>query len=148
MEFIFRQIGVIHSPFTDKTSTPIQPTRSEAVGIVEVFPQYTQGLQDIDEITHLILLYVFHKSEGYRLLVKPYLDDQYHGLFATRYQERPNPIGLSIVRLLHREDNKLMIKGVDVLDGTPLIDIKPYIPDFDLREGDPSGWYDNRSIRD
>jgi len=138
-------IGIIHSPFTEKEHTPIQPVRSTAIGSVEVFPEYAQGLTDIEQISHIILLYVFHRSEGYSLLVKPFLDDQLHGLFATRYPKRPNQIGLSIVRLLSRQDNILDIEGVDVLDGTPLLDIKPYVPDFDVRTNGVVGWYDRRS---
>ncbi len=145
MKYIMRPIGMIHSPFTDKGKTPIQPTRSTAIGTVEVYPEYVDGLQDIDGISHIILLYVFHRSSGYSLKVKPYLDDQLHGLFATRYPERPNPIGLSIVRLLSRKGNSLSIEGVDVLDGTPLLDIKPFVPDFDIQTNHSTGWYDNRS---
>lgn len=145
MKYIMRPIGMIHSPFTDKGKTPIQPTRSTAIGTVEVYPEFVDGLQDIDGISHIILLYVFHRSSGYSLKVKPYLDDQLHGLFATRYPERPNPIGLSIVRLLSRKGNSLSIEGVDVLDGTPLLDIKPFVPDFDIQTNHSTGWYDNRS---
>jgi len=145
MKYIMRPIGMIHSPFTDKGKTPIQPTRSTALGTVEVYPEFVDGLQDIDGLSHIILLYVFHRSSGYSLKVKPYLDDQLHGLFATRYPERPNPIGLSIVRLLSRKGNSLSIEGVDVLDGTPLLDIKPFVPDFDIQTNHSTGWYDNRS---
>jgi len=145
MEFTMRPIGVIHSPFTDKKQTPIQPSRSQAVGQVEVYPEFAEGLQDVEGLSHVILLYVFHCSSGYTLRVKPFLDDALHGLFATRYPCRPNPIGLSIVRLLARHDNILEIEGVDVLDGTPLLDIKPYVPDFDARENVRVGWYETRS---
>ena len=143
-----KPIGVIHSPFTDKKQTPIQPTRSQAVGQVEVYPEFAEGLQDLEDLSHIILLYIFHQSNGYTLLVKPFLDDQLHGLFATRYPYRPNPIGLSIVRLLARRENILEIEGVDVLDGTPLLDIKPYVPDFDVREDVHTGWYATRSRED
>jgi len=145
MQFIMRPIGVIHSPFTEKEHTPIQPTRSQAIGRVEVASEFAEGLQDIEGISHLILLYTFHQSEGYTLLVKPFLDEHWHGLFATRYPYRPNPIGLSIVRLLSRHDNFLEIEGVDVLDGTPLLDIKPYVPEFDIRLDGRVGWYETRS---
>jgi tRNA-Thr(GGU) m(6)t(6)A37 methyltransferase TsaA len=144
MEFIMRPIGVIHSPFTDKERTPIQPSRSQAQGRVEVYPEFAAGLEDIEGFSHIILLYVFHQSSGFSLRVKPFLDDQQHGLFATRYPRRPNPIGLSIVRLAARQDNLLQIEGVDVLDGTPLLDIKPYVSDFDLRVATRSGWLDTR----
>ena len=141
MEFSMRPIGIIHSQFTDKRSTPIQPTRSSAMGTVEVYAEFAEGLLDIEGFSHLILLYAFHCSQGYSLTVKPFLDDELHGLFATRYPCRPNPIGLSIVRLLARENHILKIEGVDVLDGTPLLDIKLYVPEFDLR----TGWLENRN---
>ena len=145
MEFIMKPIGVIHSPFTDKKQTPIQPTRSQAIGRVEVYSDFASGLKDLEYFSHIILLYVFHQSHGYPLQVKPFLDDQEHGLFSTRYPARPNPIGLSIVRLLARQENVLEIEGVDVLDGTPLLDIKPYVPDFDVRSDVRTGWYEQRS---
>jgi tRNA-Thr(GGU) m(6)t(6)A37 methyltransferase TsaA len=140
--FVFQPIGVIYSPFSDKAQTPIQPVRSQALGQVVVEPQYTDGLQDLEGFSHIILLYVFHHSEGYTLKVKPFLDDQWRGLFATRYPYRPNPIGLSVVRLLARKDNILDIEGVDMLNGTPLLDIKPYVPEFDETR---TGWYETRS---
>jgi tRNA-Thr(GGU) m(6)t(6)A37 methyltransferase TsaA len=140
-----RPIGVIHSPFTEESETPIQPSRSQAVGKVELFPQFVDGLQDIEGFSHLILIYVFHRSSGYSLGVTPFLDDKRRGLFATRYPRRPNPIGLSTVRLLSRNQNVLEIEGVDVLDGTPLLDIKPYMPEFDIRTDVRSGWYETRS---
>jgi tRNA-Thr(GGU) m(6)t(6)A37 methyltransferase TsaA len=90
-------------------------------------------------------LYFFHESSGFSLVIKPFLDDRLHGLFATRYPCRPNPIGLSIVRLLNRRDNILEIEGMDMLDGTPLLDIKPYVPEFDIRSDTHSGWYETRS---
>jgi tRNA-Thr(GGU) m(6)t(6)A37 methyltransferase TsaA len=148
MEFIMKPIGVIHSPFTDKAQTPIQPTRSPAIGQVEVYPEFSDGLQDLEGFSHIFLLYIFHQSNGYTLRVKPFLDSQLHGLFATRYPCRPNPIGLSVVRLLARRDNILDIEGVDVLDGTPLIDIKPYIHDFDAPTETRSGWYETRNNRE
>jgi tRNA-Thr(GGU) m(6)t(6)A37 methyltransferase TsaA len=145
MELIMKPIGVIHSPFTDKSQTPIQPTRSQAIGRVEVFPEFAGGMQDLDEFSHIILLYAFHCSSGYSLQVQPFLDDQLRGLFATRHPCRPNPIGLSIVRLLACRENILDIEGVDMLDGTPLLDIKPYVPDFDVRNDVKTGWYAQRS---
>ena len=145
MEFTIRPIGIIHTPFTDKEKTPIQPPRSEAIGRVEVYPEFADGLQDIDGLSHIILLYVFHRSSGYTLSVRPFLDDQQRGLFATRYPARPNPIGLSIVRLLEKRENTLVVDGIDMLDGTPLIDIKPYVPDFDVRTEVRTGWYATRA---
>jgi tRNA-Thr(GGU) m(6)t(6)A37 methyltransferase TsaA len=146
MEFFMKSIGVIHSPFTDKKQTPFQPTRSSASGWVEVFPQFAQGLEGLMGFSHIILLYIFHQSDGYDLLVKPFLDDQLHGLFATRYPKRPNPIGMSIVRLLSLQENILLIEGVDMLDETPLLDIKPYVPEFDIWADVRIGWYAQRSV--
>jgi tRNA-Thr(GGU) m(6)t(6)A37 methyltransferase TsaA len=140
MEWKIRPIGLIHSPYVKKEETPIQSAFSEGRGEVEVFPEYEAGLKDIDGFSHLILLYYFHQAEGYSLSVKPFLDDTRRGLFATRYPARPNPIGLSVVRLLERRGNVLQIAGVDVLDGTPLLDIKPYVPQFDEREEVTIGW--------
>jgi len=145
MEFKFQSIGIIHTPFTEKADTPIQASRSQARGWVEVAPQYAAGLQDIEGLSHLFLIYVFHKSEGYDLQVKPFLDDQQHGLFSTRHPRRPNPIGISVVRLLSRDENKLQVEGVDMLDGTPLLDIKPYVEEFDIRLNTRAGWYETRS---
>jgi tRNA-Thr(GGU) m(6)t(6)A37 methyltransferase TsaA len=144
MDFIMHPIGIIHSPFTDKVKTPIQSARSDAVGEVEVFREYQTGLRDLDGFSHIILLYVWHEAQGYDLLVKPFLDDQLRGLFATRYPGRPNQIGLSVVRLHAIRGNILEIEGVDVLDNTPLLEIKPYVPDFDIPSKVRSGWYEAR----
>ena len=142
----FKPIGIIHSPFREAESTPIQAIRSSAVGRVEIFPEYTGGLQGIEEFSHLILIYAFHRSSGYELLVKPFLDDQTHGLFATRHPRRPNPIGFSVVELVARQERFLEIIGADMLDETPLLDIKPYVPDFDHRTAVRCGWYDRRAF--
>jgi len=106
--------------------------------------EYAEGLEDLEGFSHIFLLYVFHESSGYSLLVKPFLDDQLRGLFATRHPCRPNPIGLSVVRLIARQGNSLEVEGVDTLDGTPLLDIKPYVPDFDVRADTRTGWYATR----
>jgi tRNA (adenine37-N6)-methyltransferase len=145
MEIIMRPIGLIHSPFAEKDQTPIQASRSQAIGLVELYPEFADGLKDLEGFSHIYLLYTFHQSTGYTLQVKPFLDDQEHGLFATRYPRRPNPLGISIVRLVARQGNALTVEGIDVLDGTPLLDIKPYVPDFDQREDVRTGWYETRS---
>jgi len=145
MQIIMQPIGVIHSPFTEKGQTPIQASRSQATGIVEIDRKFLEGLQDLEGFSHIFLLYVFHCSSSYTLRVKPFLDHKVRGLFATRYPCRPNPIGISVVRLLSRKENILTIKGVDVLDNTPLLDIKPYVPDFDVRTDVRVGWYETRS---
>jgi tRNA-Thr(GGU) m(6)t(6)A37 methyltransferase TsaA len=146
MEFIFRPIGFIHSPFTDKAQMPIQASRSSAIGWVEVLPEFSEGLLDLEGFSHIFLLYVFHQSAGFELSVRPFLDRHPHGLFATRYPARPNPIGLSVVKLIARRQNLLDIEGVDILDGTPLLDIKPFFPEFDNRSVEKTGWYANRSL--
>jgi len=145
MDFTMRPIGMIQSPFKEKGQTPIQSTRSQATGLIDVYPEFAPGLQDLDGFSHIIILYVFNQSNGYSLHIKPFLDDQERGLFATRYPYRPNPIGLSIVRLVSIQDHFLTVEGIDVLDQTPLLDIKPYVPDFDLRENTRTGWYETRS---
>jgi tRNA-Thr(GGU) m(6)t(6)A37 methyltransferase TsaA len=144
MEFKLRPIGIIHSPFTEKSITPIQASRSQARGTVEVYPEFAEGLQDIEGFSHIFLLYIFHESSGYSLLVKPFLDNRLHGLFSTRYPARPNQIGISVVRLTARRGNFLDIEGLDMLDCTPLLDIKPYNPDFDIRDDARTGWYNSR----
>lgn len=137
-------IGIIHTPFNCKKDTPIQPFKSNAVGRIEVFKEYTEGLDDTERFSHLILIYRFHKSEGYRLKVKPFLDDRLRGLFATRYPRRPNQIGLTVVQLLKRRRNILFVKGIDVINGTPLLDIKPYVPDFGPKGKINIGWLEGR----
>lgn len=138
--YTFRAIGTIHTPFTEREGMPAQAARSEIEGRVELLPEYEPGLVDIEGFSHIILLYVFDRAEAPQLSVTPFLDDQPHGLFATRHPFRPNPIGLSVVELLRREGSVLHVCGVDVLDGTPLLDLKPYIPQFDHHEATRTGW--------
>jgi tRNA (adenine37-N6)-methyltransferase len=145
MEFIMRPIGVIHTPFNDKDQMPIQAARSQAPGQVQIYPEFVEGLQDLEGFSYIHLLYVFHASAPYALRIQPFLDDQAHGLFATRHPCRPNPIGLSVVELLGIKGNILEVRCVDVLDGTPLLDIKPYVKDFDVRVNVREGWYEERS---
>jgi tRNA-Thr(GGU) m(6)t(6)A37 methyltransferase TsaA len=142
----FQPIGLIRSPFTRGEQTPIQPYRSRAVGQVELLPEYEPGLQELEGFSHVILLYFFHHSEpGYDLTVVPFLHDEPKGLFATRYPRRPNPIGLSVVRLVRREGRVLHVDGIDVLDGTPLLDVKPYVPPFDAFPEATLGWLEGRA---
>ena len=143
---VFQSIGLIRSPFTGRDQTPIQPYRSRAAGWVEVLPENGPGLQDLDGFSHVILLYFFHHSEpGYDLTVTPFLDDRPKGLFATRYPRRPNPIGLSVVQLVRCEGQVLHVDGIDVLDGTPLLDIKPYVPPFDAFPEATLGWLEGQA---
>ena len=142
----YEAIGIIHTPYQDRASTPIQGCfNPEVSGTVEVFPQYAGGLTEISGFSHLILIYCFHLSDGYSLMPRPFLDNKDRGIFATRYCDRPNSIGLSIVRLEKVEENILTIREVDMVDGTPLLDIKPYVPDFDIRENVCRGWYEQAS---
>ncbi len=140
-EISYKPIGIIHSPFKDPLGTPIQPSAARGVkGTIEIFPEYAEGLIDIEGFSHIILIYHFHLSREFSLKVKPYLDDQLHGVFATRAPARPNPIGISIVRLIKIEREKLFIEDVDIVDGTPLLDIKPFVSEFDSREAEKIGW--------
>jgi tRNA-Thr(GGU) m(6)t(6)A37 methyltransferase TsaA len=141
MKITYEPIGIVHSPFTDVSSMPIQPT-SEASreGMVEIYPAYVEGLQDVDGFSHLILLYHMHVVRTVKLSVIPFLDTVARGVFATRAPTRPNPIGLSIVRLVEIEGGNLKVDHLDVLDGTPLLDIKPYVPEFDARTDVREGW--------
>jgi tRNA-Thr(GGU) m(6)t(6)A37 methyltransferase TsaA len=137
----YTPIGVIHSPFKEPEGAPIQPAGAKGIdGTVEVFPEYAEGLKDVEDFSHLILIYHFHLSKGAPLKVKPYMDNEAHGVFAMRGPSRPNPIGISIVRLLRVEGNILHIQDVDIVDGTPLLDIKPYVPEFDIRAVEKAGW--------
>ncbi len=142
----YQPIGIISSPFKTPEGTPIQPSGGRDVeAVVEIFPEYVKGLQDIGGFSHIILLYHFHLSKAFSLQVKPFLDDAIHGLFATRAPARPNPIGLSTVRLLRVDGRKLHIQDIDVLDGTPVLDIKPYVPEFDMRDAKRTGWLGTRA---
>ena len=141
MEINYRPIGLVHTPFKQIEGMPIQPSGAAQIqGSVEIFPEFADGLQDIEDFSHLILLYHFHRTQAPKLLVTPLLDSRSHGIFATRAPTRPNPIGLSIVRLLERAGNILQIENVDLLDGTPVLDIKPYVPEFDQNPADRIGW--------
>lgn len=134
-EIKYKPIGIIHSPYTDPKGTPIQPKGSRDVqGTVEIFPKYSEGLKDLEKVSLIILIYHFHLSKKQSLKVKPFLDENIHGIFATRAPNRPNTIGISIVRLLNVEKNVLSIQDVDILDNTPLLDLKPYVPKFDRRK--------------
>jgi tRNA (adenine37-N6)-methyltransferase len=140
-KIVFTPIGIIHSSFKNPKGTPIQPTGAkESYGIIEVFNEYTEGLTDLDGFSHIFLLYHFHLAKKQSLMVKPFMDDIEHGIFAIRGPSRPNPIGLSIVKLESIENNILKVSGLDILDSTPLLDIKPFVPAFDNYEDVRIGW--------
>jgi tRNA-Thr(GGU) m(6)t(6)A37 methyltransferase TsaA len=144
----FRPIGLIHTPFTDVDGMPIQPTAAAGVrGTIELDPAFAAGLLDLDGFSHLILLYHLHEVRAARLTVTPFLDVSLHGVFATRSPARPNPVGLSTVRLVGIRGSTIEIEDVDMLDGTPLLDIKPYVPAFDDRAGASIGWFAGRLDR-
>ena len=141
MTIEYEPIGVVHSPFTEQEGTPIQPSRAKgAKGTVEVYPEYAEGLADLDGFSHIYLLCHLHRSTDFELKVVPYLDTVPRGLFATRAPRRPNPIGLSIVDLVRIEGNLLTVKNIDLLDGTPVLDIKPFVDQFDERREVRTGW--------
>ncbi len=144
----YRPIGVIRTPFTEVDGMPIQPAAAAGVpGTIELDQAFTAGLLDLDGFSHLILLYHLHEIRAPRLTVTPFLDDHPHGIFATRSPARPNPIGLSTVHLVGIRGSTLEIEDVDMLDGTPLLDLKPYIPAFDDRPGARVGWFTGRLDR-
>jgi len=144
MKIEFEPIGIIHSPFMEPEGMPIQPAGAAGIkGTAEVFEDFYPGLKDLDGFSHIILLYHFHRSHGFNLHVVPFMDSEPRGLFATRAPKRPNPIGLSVVQLDKIEDGLLHIQGIDILDGTPLLDIKPYVPEFDAPVEVRTGWLEN-----
>ena len=141
MVISYEPIGVIQSPFAGIKNVPIQPPAAEGVrGTVTVFDEFAAGLKDLEGFSHIFLLYHFHRVAQSRLTVVPFLDSAPRGVFSTRAPTRPNPIGLSIVRLLAIEGNVLQVENVDIVDGTPLLDIKPYVPAFDHQAGERVGW--------
>ena len=142
--FTYTPIGTINSPYEDLSGMPIQPTGARGVrSTIDIFPEYRDGLRDLAGFSRIILVFAFHKSTEYKLVVKPFLDDTQRGVFATRAPKRPNAIGLSIVRLTGMHECTLDIEDVDVLDGTPILDIKPYVPEFDAYPDAASGWLEH-----
>lgn len=140
-QITYISIGIIHSSFKEPKGTPIQPPGARGVeGSVELFPEYVAGLKELDGFSHIILIYHFHLAKRPSLLMKPFMDDEPHGIFAIRAPSRPNPIGISVVRLVNVEENILHVEDVDIVDGTPLLDIKPYVPEFDPPEVERRGW--------
>lgn len=141
----YSSIGTIHSPFPDTAGMPIQPTGAKGVkGTIDIDPQFENGLKDLEGFSHIILIYHFHLSTGYSLEVKPFLDDVLRGVFSTRAPRRPNAIGISAVRLTRVEGCTLHVEDLDVVDGTPLLDVKPYIPEIDAAEAERIGWFSEK----
>ncbi len=138
-----KPIGIIHSPY-GAGQAPCQSSGREEICQVEVFQEFEEGLKDIEGFSHIILIYWFHQSRGYHLLVKTPWDVKLHGLFTTRSPHRPCPLGLCVVELVAREKNILKVKGLDAIDGTPLLDIKPYVPSIDERNNVKAGWLEGK----
>ena len=146
MEIRFKTIGSIRTPFLDTSGMPIQTTGAKGIaGTVEIDPEYVDGLKDLEGFSHVILLYHFHLSTGYSLTVRPFMDDVPRGIFSTRAPKRPNSIGFSVVKLIKIEGNTLHIEDVDMVDGTPLLDIKPYVPEFDIKNVERIGWLSGKA---
>jgi len=140
-KIIILPIGIIHTPFTEIKNMPIQPVAAEGIkGYIELFPEYIEGLKDIEGFSHLTLIYRFHKIEGFDLQVIPFMDTEMRGIFSCKAPKRPNAIGISTVKLISVENNILHIEQVDMLDDTPLIDIKPFYPRYDNRFDVKIGW--------
>ncbi|NJD59332.1 MAG: tRNA (N6-threonylcarbamoyladenosine(37)-N6)-methyltransferase TrmO [Anaerolineales bacterium] len=143
MDIKYQPIGIIHSPFDSLEDMPIQPTSDiSGSGTVEIFPQFIDGLKDLEGFSHVYLLYHFHEIHQSRLIVTPFLDKEPRGIFATRAPSRPNPIGLSLVNLIRLENNLIYVDRLDVLNETPLLDIKPYVPNFEHIQNIRIGWLD------
>jgi tRNA (adenine37-N6)-methyltransferase len=142
MDVIYRSIGTVRSPFTQAAGMPIQPSRAQAAeGCLELEPEFWPGLKDLDGFSHLLLVSHLHRTGGAQLQVIPFLDTQPRGIFATRAPARPNPLALSLLRILRVESGRVLVADLDLLDGTPILDIKPYVPEFDARLDVRIGWY-------
>ena len=144
-EIKFKAIGIIHTPFPEPVGVPIQSIAGKGIeGTIEIFEEFEEGLSDTEGFSHLQLIFYLHKAWKSDLKVIPFMDEVYRGVFSTRSPNRPNPIGLSIVELVKRDKNILYIRDLDIVDGTPLLDIKPYIPESDIRKTDRIGWLKNK----
>ena len=139
-----RVIGVVHSPY--KTAADVPLRCKDWTSDIEINREYLEGLKDIEDFTHLHVFYWLHKSKGYSLIVNPPLDTKPHSLFTTRSPHRPNPIGYSVVELIEKKDNILKVKGLDAIEGTPVIDIKPYIKKRDSKPYAVSGWLEKKNL--
>jgi tRNA-Thr(GGU) m(6)t(6)A37 methyltransferase TsaA len=138
----YSPIGIVHSPLKSASGAPLQPLSARNIeGTLEIYPAYASGLKDLNGFSHLILVYHLHLSREASLTVRPFLDKRSHGIFATRAPVRPNPIGISVVRLSKVKGRMISVRDLDIVDGTPLLDIKPYVPEFDARKTRRIGWY-------
>jgi tRNA-Thr(GGU) m(6)t(6)A37 methyltransferase TsaA len=143
-----QSIGCIYTPHKTKEDCPIQPVyASKAIGKIEIFKEFAPGLKDIESFSHIYILYLLDRAGEIKLVRPTFLDDKPHGIYASRHPCRPNNIGLSIVRLKERRDTILIVSGVDVLDKTPLLDIKPYVPKFDIIKSATNGWVSDKKWR-
>ena len=146
MSITYTPIGYFDTPHKDVQGMPIQPSGARGIkGSISILPEYWPAFADLDGFSHVIVLYHFHAVKGFETTVTPFLDNTAHGLFATRTPKRPNPIGLSVMQLVAVRDGKLELENVDVLHGTPVLDVKPYVPDFDVWSVDRIGWMDGKS---
>jgi tRNA-Thr(GGU) m(6)t(6)A37 methyltransferase TsaA len=137
----YAPIGTIHSPFNEPEGMPIQPSAGQGIrGHILIKDEFVEGLDDLEGFSHIYLLYHLHLADSYRLKVIPFLDDKLRGVFSTRAPRRPNPIGMSVVKLIHIEGNRLDIENLDIVDGTPLLDIKPYVPEMEEASHIKIGW--------
>jgi len=143
-----KPVGTVHSPYKDTDEAPYQGRDSETISEIEVFKEFEAGLQDIDGFSHVVVIYWFHKSDRYHLLVKTPWDEDLHGVFATRSPRRPCPLGLTLAELVARHNNILKVKGLDAIDGTPVLDIKPYIPSLEERRPVKIGWLEGKLERE
>ena len=149
MDVIYRSIGTVRSPFTQAAGMPIQPSRAQgAEGCLELEPEFWPGLKDLDGFSHLLLVSHLHRTGAAQLQVVPFLDTQARGIFATRAPARPNPIAISLLRILGIEPGRVRVADLDLLDGTPILDIKPYVPEFDARLDVRIGWYADAACKD
>ncbi len=146
--YFFDPVGIVHSPYKTKETAPIQGIfKPDGTGWVELFPEYADGLHDIELFSHIFLIYFLDRAGPVELVRPTLLDDRSHGIFASRHPARPNYIGINIVQLTKRESNRLEVRGLDVIDQTPLLDIKPYVPRFDSFPGAREGWFAGKQDR-
>ncbi len=147
-DICFRPIGYFRTPFSSPVGMPIQPAGARGVrGQIDILEEFSEGLKDLDGFSHVFVVYHLHEVGGYKLLTTPFLDVVPHGIFATRSPARPNPIGLSVLKVISVDAGTIGLEDVDVLNGTPVLDIKPYVAEFDACNADRFGWFEGNSQR-